>query len=114
MAVVNLAYPILPGKADAARSLARETLGERRSAFEEFQKRSNVTRETWSIQELPDGSALMLVWFDAADPDKAFAELAKDSSELAVWFREQVREINGIDLTQPPEGGLENVLDWVG
>jgi hypothetical protein len=113
MAVFNVAFPILPGKADAARSFANETLGERRSAFEEFQKRADVARETWSIQELPEGGALMLVWFEAADPGKMFAELAQDSSEFAVWFRERVQEINGIDLTQPSEGGSEVALDWV-
>lgn len=113
MAVKNLAFPILPGKVDAARSFAHETSGKRRWDFGEFQKRSDVTRETWSIQELPGGGALLLVWFEAADPGKAFAELAQDSSELAVWFRERVQEINGIDLTQPQEGGSEVVLDWV-
>ncbi len=113
MAVFNVAFPILPGKVDAARSFANETLGERRSAFEEFQKRTDVARETWSIQELPDGGALILVWFEAADPGKVFSELAQDSSGFAVWFRERVQEINGIDLTQPPEGGSEVVLDWL-
>ena len=93
MAGFNVALPILSGKADAARSFANETLGERRSAFEEFQKRADVARETWSIQELPEGGALMLVWFEAAD--------------------QRVQEINGIDLTQPSEGGSEVALDWV-
>lgn len=54
----------------------------------------------------------MLVWFESVDPDKTFAELAHDSSQFAVWFRERVQEINGIDLTQPPEGGPELLVDW--
>lgn len=112
MAVFNVAFPILPGNGDAARAFAEEALGTRRSAFDEFQRRVEVERETWSIQELPEGGALMLVWFESADPGKVFAALAQDSSEFAVWFRERVQEINGIDLTQPPEGVPEVMLDW--
>lgn len=112
MAVYSGAFAILPGKVDAARALAKETMGARRSGFDESQKRGGITRETWSIQETPDGSAFVLVWFESADPDKAFAELAQDSSEFAVWFRRRVQEITGVDLTEAPEGGPELVLDW--
>ncbi len=75
MAVFNVAFPIIPGKVDAARSFASEIFVERRSAFTEFQNSAGVARETWSIQELPDGGALMLVWFEAADPGQVFADL---------------------------------------
>ena len=112
MAVFNGAFPILPGKVDDARAFAKETMDARRSGFDESQKRGGVTRETWSIQEMPDGSAIVLVWFESPDPDKTFAELSQESSEFAVWFRGRVQELNGIDLTEPPEGGPELVLDW--
>ena len=112
MAVFNGAFPVLPGKLDAARAFAEETMGARRSGFDESQKRGGITRETWSIQETPDGSAFVLVWFESADTDKAFGELAQDSSEFAVWFRERVQEISGVDLAAAPEGGPELVLDW--
>jgi hypothetical protein len=76
------------------------------------QNRGGVTRETWSIQELPDGSALVLVWFECPDVDKVFAEGAQDSSEFSIWFRGRVKEITGVDLTEQPEGGPELALDW--
>jgi hypothetical protein len=44
-------------------------------------------------------------WIESPDPEKALAVSAEDASEFAVWFRERVKEINGIDLTvaaQPP------------
>ena len=112
MAVFNGAFPILPGKMEAARAFAKETMGAERSGFDELQKRGGVTRETWSFQEMPDGSAVVLVWFESPDPDKTFAELAQDSSDFAVWFRGKVQELNGFDLADPPEGGPELVLDW--
>ena len=112
MAVFNGAFPVLPGKVDAARAFAKETMGARRSGFDESQKRGGITRETWSIQETPDGSAYVLVWFESPDPEKSFAELAQDSSDFAVWFRGRVQEISGVDLAEAPEGGPELVLDW--
>jgi len=46
--------------------------------------------------------------------EKAFAELAQDSSDFALWFRERVKDVSGVDLAEPPEGGPELVLDWNG
>jgi hypothetical protein len=112
MAVFNGAFPVLPGKEDAGRAFAKETMGARRSGYDESQKRGGITRETWSLQQMPDGSSAVLVWFEAEDPDKAFAELAQDTSDFAVWFRGQVKEISGVDLTEVPEGGPELLLDW--
>ena len=112
MTVFNGAFPILPGKVDAARAFAKEVMGERRSGFEEGQQRGGITRETWSIQETPDGNAMVLVWFECPDPEKSFVELSQDSSDFAIWFRAQVMNISGVDLTEVPEGGPEVVLDW--
>jgi hypothetical protein len=90
-------------------------MGAQRAGFDESQKRGGITRETWSIQENPDGSAVVLVWFESPDPEKSFMELAQDSSDFAVWFRARVKEVSGVDLTeQPSEGGPEVVLDWKG
>jgi hypothetical protein len=61
---------------------------------------------------MPDGSSVMVVWFECEDVEKAFADAAQDSSEFAVWFRDRVKEVTGFDLTEPPEGGPELVLDW--
>jgi hypothetical protein len=112
MAIFNGAFPVLPGQLDAARALAKETMGARRAGFDESQNRGGITRETWSIQENPDGSAFVLVWFESPDPEKSFAEVAQDPGDFAVWFRERVKEVSGVDLTEPQEGGPELILDW--
>jgi hypothetical protein len=112
MAVFNGAFPVMPGKADTARAFAKETMGPRRSGYDESQKRGGITRETWSLQETPDGSAFVLVWFESPDPEQSFAELAQDSSDFAVWFRERVKEVSGVDLAEQQEGGPELILDW--
>ncbi len=111
MAVFNALFPIVAGKEDAARAFAAETVGARRAAFEELQARANITRETWTMQETPMGS-FMVVWFEG-DVEKAFGDLATDNGEFTTWFRSQVKDITGFDLAAPPDGPLPAVvLDW--
>lgn len=113
MGVFNGLFPILEGKEDAGRAFASETIGARKADFEALQARSDVTRETWAMQETPMGR-FMLVWFEG-DVEKAFGDLADDPSEFATWFRAQVKDITGVDLGAPPEGPLPDVLlDWHG
>lgn len=112
MAVFNGAFPVLPGKADDPRAFAEEVLGKRRADYDESQKRAGITRETWSVQELPDGNAVVLVWFECDDVEAAFADAVADSTEFGVWFRDRVKDITGVDLAEQAESGPELVLEW--
>ena len=111
MAVFNGAFPILPGKEDAARAFAAATVGERRSGFEETQNHASVTRETWTMQQTPMG-AFMLVWFEG-DVEAAFTDLATSDSDFTVWMRAQILDCTGVDMAQPDDSPPpEVVLDW--
>ena len=109
MAVFNGAFPILPGKEKLGRHFAATCVGERRKDFEAHLLRDGIARETWALQETPMGS-FMLVWFEAPDIGKAFAELAADQGAFTVWFRDQVKDLTGVDLGAPPEGPPPDVL----
>lgn len=113
MAIFNAAFPILPGKLELAKAFGRDAMGARHAELDEFQSRRGVIRETWSIQETPDSGEFSVVWIESPDPEKAIAVSAEDPSEFAVWFRERVKEINGIDLaavSPPPTPTV--TLDW--
>lgn len=114
MAVFNAAFPILPGKLELAKAFGRDAMGARLAELDEFQRRRGVVRETWSIQETPDGGGLSVVWIESPDPEKAIAVSAEDPSGFAAWFRERVKEINGIDLSAaaPPPPPPTVTLDW--
>jgi hypothetical protein len=112
MAVFNGAFPILPGKEQEGKDFAAACVGERRKGFEAQLARSEISRETWSLQETPMGS-FMLVWFEASDIEKSFTELATSGDEFTIWFRGQVKDVTGFDLGAPPEGPLPDLLvDW--
>jgi hypothetical protein len=111
MGVFNGMFPVQPGKEDNARAFAAETLGTRRAGFEAHHARAGNTRETWTLQETPMGS-FILVWFEG-NVEKAFADLATDDSDHGKWFRDQVLDVTGVDLAAPPGGPPPAVLvDW--
>ncbi len=111
MGVFNGLFPIQAGKEQAARAFAAEVIGARKSEFDALQAQSNLTRETWAMQETPMGS-FMLVWFEG-DVEKAFTDLATETSEFATWFRAQVMDVTGFDLAAPPDGPLPDILvNW--
>jgi len=112
MAVFNGVFPILSGNEQRGRDFAAACMGERRNEFDARAARTGLTRETWALQETPMGS-FMLVWFEAPDIEKAFTELATSGDEFDVWFRDQVKDLTGIDLGVPPQSPLPEVLfDW--
>jgi hypothetical protein len=112
MAVFNAAFPVLPGKTEQARKFAGDVAGARRKEFDESQARFGATRETWALQSTPGGD-FMLVWFEAPDIEKGFVMLAESTEPFDVWFRGQVLETTGFDLSAPSEDPPPEVLlDW--
>jgi hypothetical protein len=107
MAVFNGVFPIQPGKEADARAFAEEAFGPRRAAQEAHFARVGITRETWTIQQTPMGS-LMVVWFEG-DIEKAFADLAGDDEHM-VWFRGRVLDVTGVDLGAPSDAPPPELL----
>jgi hypothetical protein len=111
MGVFNGVFPILAGKEEDARAFAAETVGARLAGYEAHHTRVGNTRETFTLQETPMGS-LLLVWFEG-DVQKAFVDLATDDSDFMRWFRSRVLDVTGVDLAATPGGPPPELLfDW--
>jgi len=112
MAVFNGAFPVLPGHEDDARRFAEEVGSERKAEFDEMQRRGGVTRETWSVQQTPMGS-FVLVWFEAPDLEAPFVDLATSGDDFTKWFVGRVKDVTGVDMTAPDDSPPpETVLEW--
>jgi hypothetical protein len=102
-------FPLLPGKREALAEFAAALSGPRREEFEAAQ--ISVQRESWFLQTTP-AADLLVVHFEADDPMGVFTRLAASEQPFDVWFKEQVREISGVDLTQPVGPLSERVFSW--
>lgn len=101
--------PLLPGKADAARAFAEALSGPRRAELDDAQ--TTVTKESWFLQETPHGD-FMIVYYVSPDPKKVHQALAVSEEPFDVWFREQILDLTGIDISTPFPGLPEQILSW--
>ncbi len=104
MAMLAMAVPILPGKTDQWRGFVEELRSNRYNDYVESRKRLGV-RERAFLQETPHGDMVILA-LDGDDPARAFQSFGTAHDPFTDWFVQQVQEIHGFDLRQPPPGPL--------
>lgn len=104
-----LIFPLLPGKREALTEFAEALLGPRRAEYEASQV--TVVKESWFLQPTPIGD-MVVVHFEAPDPAMVLAGLAASEEAFDVWFREQIQQLSGLDLTQPSSQMPERVFHW--
>jgi len=100
MASYSFTIPVLPGKTEAVRRFSAEVSGPRRSEMEEFQRRVGITKQEVWLQQTPNGD-MCIVNLEADDPGRLFEELASSDKPFDRWYVQQLKEIHGIDLSQP-------------
>jgi hypothetical protein len=101
--------PVLPGKRDALLAFANALMGERREELDKAQV--TVTKESWHLQETPMGD-FCIVYFEAPDALGVHSGLAASEEPFDVWFREQIKEVSGIDISTPPEAVPTRIFNW--
>jgi hypothetical protein len=111
MPSVAFAVPLLPGKTEQDRTDIGSCApsGQRHAAYEASRARHGITREAVWIQTTPAGD-LAIVYIEANDLQAAFAGIGSSQDPFDVWFREQVRDVHGVNLedaTRPPEQILD-------
>jgi hypothetical protein len=110
MAMLAVAFPILPGKTDEWRSWMEELNGSRRQEFVESRRRAGVRERTF-LQPTPMGD-LVIVTLEGDDPAGSFGRMMGDTDAFATWFLERVTAVHGVDLAGPMPGSpSELVID---
>ena len=113
MPMEAFAFPILPGKTEAFKQFTRELSGPRKAEHAASRKRLGVKQETVFLQQTPMGDMAVVV----SDGDKDFAQtsqaIAMSKDPFDVYFGKMVKEIHGVDVSQPPPGPPpEKVFDY--
>lgn len=104
MPQIASAYPILPGKTEAWKQFTQEMSGPRKNEHAASRKRFGIQQETAFLQQTPMGDMAILITDADKDEGELFQALAMSNDPFDVWFREQIKELHGLDVTQPPPG----------
>ena len=105
------AIPIPPGKTEAVRRLTAESLGARKSEFDDMQRRSGAREESYWLQHDPEGGDLLIVVSDS-DQDAFMEIMANPQTPFDHWYRDQVQEIFGDAAAEPWEERNELLGSW--
>ena len=112
MATYAFMLPILPGQEEADRAIFRELQGPRRAAYEAAWRRLGVRAERTWHQRTPQGT-VAVVYLEADDLGRVFEGIATADDPFVAWWREQIKAVHGVDMTQPlPGPPNEQVHDW--
>jgi hypothetical protein len=112
MASYGFVIPIRPEMIERDREFAAELSGPRKAEFEESRARLGITREQVWLQETPQGP-MVVVCLEADDIPGVFAGLATSQDPFDQWWRAQILEIHGLDLTQPlPGPPNDQIMDF--
>jgi hypothetical protein len=109
MASIALVVPVLPGKAQQFRALARTMLGPRRAEFEVAQRSGKIAKEHWYLEETEQGSRV-IIYIEAEDIDFVFRNFAESTTDFDVWEKGQLQAITGLDFSQPDSGPLPELV----
>jgi hypothetical protein len=96
MAQVAFALPIVPGKEGLDRQTFDELEGIRRDEYEQALRDSGIRRHAIWHQHTPDGT-VAVVYIEAED-ESGVAKFGSAAEPLNEWFREQMKEVHGIDI----------------
>ena len=106
---VVLPYPVVPGQ--DPEKIAKRFKAEP-DAYREDRAASGVVLERAYLQHTEMGDFVVAY----IESEKSFMEtmgaVANPTTEIGRWFVEQVKEVHGIDVTQPPEQLPELIAQW--
>lgn len=110
MALMAVAFPIVPGQSAQWHSWIKELTGPRRAEFVASRREAGVRERTF-LQSTPMGD-LVIVTLEGDDPIASFGRMASKDDEFTRWFIENASAAHGVDLSQPlPEAPSTLVID---
>jgi hypothetical protein len=105
MQLVVRAFPVLPGREGELRALADELRTTRAGEASEFFRRMGAARESWHLQQTPQGPWLIAVTQIPERPvQQVGREYAESSQPFDSWLKRQVGIITGVDPDATPLG----------
>lgn len=106
---ICLVLPILPGKIAPARDFHRQLDGPRKPDYDASERRIGISKEVWYIAATPSGDQLV-AYMESEDFTKALSMFVESRDEFDMWFKQCLAEATGIDLNDPPDLTLPELV----
>ncbi len=109
MASIAFAAPILPDKMEAWQQFVGEINGARKADYIASIGRRGIEIERVFHQHTPHGDFAVVYW-EGDKLDANMGVLSDSNDAFDVWFRDSIKDIHGIDVTEPPPGPLAELV----
>jgi Family of unknown function (DUF6176) len=109
MEQICLVIPVQPGRADDARVFMRELEASRKGEYARSEERIGITKEVWFLAAVADGEA-MVAYMETNDFANALRLFSQSQDEFDMWFKRRLADATGVDLNDPPEMTLPELL----
>lgn len=109
MSEAVLVFPLLSGKREALNIFIKALTTDRREEYDLLQH--GVSSFSWYLQPTPQGD-FIVIHLRASDPPAVFNSIASSKGAFDIWFREQVKDLTGVDLTIPPPNLPQRIFHW--
>jgi len=106
---ICLVTPVLAGRADTAREFLRRLDGDRRADYQRSEQQLGITKEVWFLAAGPRELSLV-AYIEAPDFPHSLRAFAASRDAFDVWFKHQLLEVSGVDLNQPSQTVLPELL----
>jgi hypothetical protein len=106
---ICLITPVLAGRADAAREFLGRLDGDRRADYARSEQRLGISKEAWFLASRPRDVSLV-AYIEAAGFAHSLHAFAASHDVFDVWFKHQLLHVSGVDLNEPGEMTLPELL----
>ncbi len=113
MAMIVRAFPVMAGKEGAARGFADTVGGPRKRETASFLQSFGVRRESWHLQQTPQGIQIIVVTDIEEPPHEKARAYGASQGAYERWFKDNVRELCGVNADEQPLGPpTETIFSW--
>ncbi len=109
MEQICLVIPVLPGRADDARDFMRELEESRKAEYARSEERIGITKEVWFLAPM-DGGHGLVAYMETRDFGQALGLFSQSRDDFDMWFKRRLADATGVDLNDPPEMSLPELL----
>jgi hypothetical protein len=109
MQQICLVLPVVSGHGDDARDFMRELEASRKQEYDRSEERIGITKEVWYLAPLQEGE-LLVAYMEADDFGAALSLFSQSRDDFDMWFKRRLADVTGVDLNDPPEMTLPELL----